>query len=436
MFYERKIKYLDYLIQGERHGNAGFVKIEAKGSVCSFTIQVKGLRDTDSFAGNVYAQSMGREEKLCEIKLRGGMGTVCLEGQSTGNIGNTGIGYEQMQGIRISISSDRELRCVLREGERMSEVSKHKVPGEESIKPEDGGESAYTVRMEEVMEPAHDVKLEGMDAAGNTQKELTEFVGGEQPVEKASELVTEETDGEGVRLDGGMIKAKRAVPTMLEEETAEKKRAESEILDGKIAADKMWETKMPEEKTTREKIAEEKTTEGKKSESKISEEKTAEENIPETRLPEIELPEKKPAEKESGAGEAQKTTENPTKKETEMKVCNNKWEQLAEIYPHIAPFRDEREYLSVGLNDFVILPSKYFRLIQNSFLLHGYYNYNHLVLKRLQRMGREQFYIGVPGNFFEREKQVAVMFGFQSFECKEEPATDGDYGYYLMPIEL
>ncbi len=311
MFYERKIKYLDYLIQGERHGNAGFVKIEAKGSVCSFTIQVKGLRDTDSFAGNVYAQSMGREEKLCEIKLCRGMGAVCLAGQSTGNIGNTGIGYEQMQGIRISISSDRELRCVLREESGIQQLS-----------------------------------------AGFG--EMPKAAMAKQPEEKVSEQVAEET------------------------------------------------------------IAE----------LRFSDEEIAEEQEPEGRKEVAQEPEEKGEETE------------PQKPEMGMKVCSNKWEQLAEIYPHITPFRDEREYLSVGLNDFVILPSKYFRLIQNSFLLHGYYNYNHLVLKRLQRMGREQFYIGVPGNFFEREKQVAVMFGFQSFECKEEPATDGDYGYYLMPIEL
>ncbi len=401
MFYERKIKYLDYLIQGERHGNAGFVKIEAKNSICSLTIQVKGLRGTDSFAGNVYAWGMGREEKLCEIKLCGGTGTVSLGGQPIGNIGNTGIGYEQMQGIRISISSDRELRCVLREGERMREASKHKAPGENAVPRESNMEPAYIVNSDAVMKSARSVQPEGTDGDGDMQKELTEFVGREQPAEKTSELVTEETDSEEVRLDGGMIKIKRAESEIPEEETAEKKRAESEISEGKTAEENMQETRLPEKE-----------------------------------LAEKELPEKKPAEKESGAGEAQETTEKPTKKETEMKVCNNKWEQLSEIYPHIAPFRDEREYLSVGLNDFVILPSKYFRLIQNSFLLHGYYNYNHLVLKRLQRMGREQFYIGVPGNFFEREKQVAVMFGFQSFECKEEPATDGDYGYYLMPIEL
>lgn len=347
MFYERKIKYLDYLIQGERHGNAGFVKIEAKGSVCSFTIQVKGLRDTDSFAGNVYAQSMGREEKLCEIKLCRGMGAVCLAGQSTGNIGNTGIGYEQMQGIRISISPDRELRCVLREESGIQQLS-----------------------------------------AGFG--EMPKAAMAKQPEEKVSEQVAEETIAE-LRFS--------------DEEIAEEQ--EPEGRKGKA------EEQEPEE---RKRKAEEQEPEGRKGK--------AEEQEPEGR--------KEVAQESEEKGEE---TE-PQKPEMGMKVCSNKWEQLAEIYPHITPFRDEREYLSVGLNDFVILPSKYFRLIQNSFLLHGYYNYNHLVLKRLQRMGREQFYIGVPGNFFEREKQVAVMFGFQSFECREEPAADGDYGYYLMPIEL
>jgi len=42
----------------------------------------------------------------------------------------------------------------------------------------------------------------------------------------------------------------------------------------------------------------------------------------------------------------------------------------------------------------------------------------------------------VPGNFYEREKQVALMFGFESFECQKEPAQVGDFGYYMIPVEL
>jgi hypothetical protein len=42
----------------------------------------------------------------------------------------------------------------------------------------------------------------------------------------------------------------------------------------------------------------------------------------------------------------------------------------------------------------------------------------------------------VPGNFYDREKQVAVMYGFESFECAKEPAGQGDFGYYMIRVEL
>ena len=118
------------------------------------------------------------------------------------------------------------------------------------------------------------------------------------------------------------------------------------------------------------------------------------------------------------------------------RLSEDKWKQLADIYPHISPFHDERDYLSIGPNDFVVLPKKHYRLISNSFLLHGFYNYGHLILARTVKRGEEMFYLGVPGNFFEREKQVAIMFGFESFECKKEPAMDGDFGYFMIKIEL
>lgn len=114
----------------------------------------------------------------------------------------------------------------------------------------------------------------------------------------------------------------------------------------------------------------------------------------------------------------------------------DKWNQLCVIYPHIAPFQDEREYLSIEPQDFVIFPVKYYQLVNNSFLLHGYHNYQHLILTRILYRGEIRYYIGVPGNYYEKEKQVAVMFGFESFECKAEPAQTGDYGYYMMRIAL
>ena len=115
---------------------------------------------------------------------------------------------------------------------------------------------------------------------------------------------------------------------------------------------------------------------------------------------------------------------------------DTKWEQLSSIYPHIHPFRDAREFLSVGPEDFVVLRERCYQMTHNSFLLHGYYNYRHLLLMRQENSGEVKYYIGVPGNFYEREKQVAGMFGFESFEGAREPAWDGDFGYYLISVEL
>jgi hypothetical protein len=68
--------------------------------------------------------------------------------------------------------------------------------------------------------------------------------------------------------------------------------------------------------------------------------------------------------------------------------------------------------------------------------MHGYYNYHHLILSRLEKRGEALYYLGVPGSYFEKEKQVAVMFGFESFEGAKEPAEYGDFGYYMMRVHL
>ncbi len=115
---------------------------------------------------------------------------------------------------------------------------------------------------------------------------------------------------------------------------------------------------------------------------------------------------------------------------------DNKWKQLCDIYTHIHPFRDKREYLAIGPQDFVILTEKYYKLAQNSFLLHGYYQYQHLLLGRTDRRCGSTYYIGVPGSYFEKEKQVAMLYGFESFEAKEEPAKEGDFGYYFVKVEI
>lgn len=112
-------------------------------------------------------------------------------------------------------------------------------------------------------------------------------------------------------------------------------------------------------------------------------------------------------------------------------LYENKWEQLLDTYEQIHPYGDSRVYVKLEPKDFIVLRSNYQHLVNNSFLLHGFYNYRYVIL------GKEKdFYIGVPGVFYEREKMVALMFGFEAFECEGGDAEEGKFGYYLRKVEI
>lgn len=110
----------------------------------------------------------------------------------------------------------------------------------------------------------------------------------------------------------------------------------------------------------------------------------------------------------------------------------DKWEQILDTYDKIHPYDDERVYVKLEPKDFIILSGKYQHLVNNSFLLHGFYNYRHVILGK----EGETYYLGVPGVFYEREKMVALMFGFEAFECGSGESKAGEFGYYLRKVEL
>lgn len=72
------------------------------------------------------------------------------------------------------------------------------------------------------------------------------------------------------------------------------------------------------------------------------------------------------------------------------------------------------------------------RLVNNSFLLHGYYNYGHLLFGRED----EREFLGVPGDFCVQEKMMAALFGFPEFQTVDTYERDtGNTGYWLRRLE-
>lgn len=85
------------------------------------------------------------------------------------------------------------------------------------------------------------------------------------------------------------------------------------------------------------------------------------------------------------------------------------------------------------------LPRHEWKLANNSFLLHGFYNYHHLLYIEEDNV----VWIGVPGIFHEKEEIAAKAFGFPQFrrlndlnvELKsEETNTYEDFGYWCRQV--
>ncbi len=120
----------------------------------------------------------------------------------------------------------------------------------------------------------------------------------------------------------------------------------------------------------------------------------------------------------------------------EFKIYPDKWKQLCTIYPIVHPFKDGRAYLSIEPRDFVVLQERFQPMVQNSFLLHGFYHYRHILLGRHRQEHGVQYYLGVPGVFYEKEKAAALYYGFESFEGAVTPAAEGSFGYYMKRVQI
>lgn len=86
--------------------------------------------------------------------------------------------------------------------------------------------------------------------------------------------------------------------------------------------------------------------------------------------------------------------------------------------------------------DLRLLPTKEWILGKNSFLLHGYYNYRHLLYGKVNKNGSVYLFLGVPGVFHNQEKFMANLFGFSEFEpVKKEDIKTGKFGYWIRIID-
>ena len=86
----------------------------------------------------------------------------------------------------------------------------------------------------------------------------------------------------------------------------------------------------------------------------------------------------------------------------------------------------------------ISIVNKIDHIVNNSFLMHGYYNYDHIIVgkKYDNDKDKELILIGVPGIFHEKEQFMASMFGFPQFEKIDNDSSKEEYnGYWYTYLE-
>ena len=91
------------------------------------------------------------------------------------------------------------------------------------------------------------------------------------------------------------------------------------------------------------------------------------------------------------------------------------WAQLERTHAVATPFSDKSiRAVQIELKELRDIPRRYWYLGNNSFLLHGYFNYQYLILGQIN--GEDtRWFLGVPGIYQRQERVMAAIFGFPEF---------------------
>ena len=114
---------------------------------------------------------------------------------------------------------------------------------------------------------------------------------------------------------------------------------------------------------------------------------------------------------------------------------DTRWNRATARYIHFQPVQDEKieDAIRIQPSDLKILWQKGLRQGSNSFLMHGYYQHQHLMIGKSKEGG---YILGIPG--FYGEKNMAEMFGFPEFRKAKADQTskikEQTFGYWCKNL--
>ena len=408
--YRRLLSYIYAYEGGEKGKNIGFAKIDMRGPQCRIQVNVKKVYVGSSDVG-VYLLHAGGELLLGRIFIRSGAGEYRTQVQSE-NVDGSGLRMEDCYGLTI-----------------------HEV---------ENAWQSYTTIWEDAVAQTAEIQLADVTAENlrkqKEEQERKEKEQKEREVQKRASMAQNKIQ----------VPAKQAVQRDSE---AQVQATELEGMTEKTEAAELDTEPVPAQvsepvsESFSEPIAESITKPGLESvmqeaaqelpiSAEIERELKAEEQKLETMAPwgeESENPQPRGPEDTARLAELDR-------EENEELADTNIWKKMSDQYTKVLAFDYDNgcEILSIKPQDIGLLPREIWTYGNNSFLLHGYYNYRHLILaKLLDPQQPPRYLLGVPGHYFSNEKYMASMFGFPHFVlAKKQPQGDGRFGYWYTDIRL
>ena len=429
--YNRFVSYIYVYENNQKTLNNGFVRVETRDSRCFVYVHMKDMYGSLQTVFDVYMVkrygSIIRGIHLGVMKRDGNQGEFYIETQKD-NIENSGISLGEMAGIVIVSSqgqkygtcwddemldmrsfqagTETEINIPVRKSVPSSERAAEKENMQAEVKTEETGKQAITGERAQEKNPR---QLQFITAPIEEKEPVTKV-----PKEKG--IIIGSADEKVVKTESANEKTVKIEPadekTVKTEPAKEVKgKAQTSGIDHKKA-------KMPsEENNKREMIGEENKNEnqpGLHSESIALSVNESPENLV----------------KEAALATVPMDYRDSVKKLTLEEKLQKIMDQGMKMYP----FEDNEveQCVRLELQDIGMMPMKFWTYVSNSFLLHSYYSYRHLILGYLKKDG---YFLGVPGMGQQKDRFMAQQFGFTNFKAirnGEEGRSDFGYWYVLL----
>lgn len=449
--YHRLISYIYAYEGGIKGKNTGFAKLETRGTSCRIQVSVRRVFAGGSPIG-VYLLAGQEEIRIGTLFVRGGNGEFRAV-VNCENIEGSGCNMEECCGLTlhetdsawrayttiwedaVAHAAEVELADVTAEKVREQEAEKEEATRKlaENVSGEVNSASVGKEKLDEASELTRSGEMESQDTSTETEKNEavnineTDFgISQPQPekLEDSNLEIFEDTE------------TMEAVPDISETSDHQEAEVVQEAQTETPQESFQESTQEAQTETPKESFQEsyqEAQTEARR---KDSQESTRE-------VRKKALPDSPPDHQEAfqpGSQNQKQPQPDSSKEFSKEDPAESLWNRLRAAYPKVTAFEcaDGCEILVIKPQDIGLLPRENWVYGNNSFLLHGYYNYRYLILARLGKSGeRGRYILGVPGHYGNNEKYMAAMFGFDRFvRSTRQPPRDSRFGYWYTDLNF